>query len=532
MRSITLLLVALPALAAGIDPAADLILRWPAPDQQMAALARQVGARAVVLPAGATEAAKGLKQSGIAAIAEVEGGQVPAGFDGIAYPASGSESEVRAFAARHAGLVQFVYLNEDQVGWRVEPAHAVLRAGQWPGVRPRDAGKAGASETPWVDANSYYVAYLRGLFPNRPALLGYRPDEQAGVRPDRVLPYDTLEMAVAEAVAAGGNVILTIPQDYRKALVSGDARAAKAWASLGATWRFLSQRTAAYQSPLATRVAVAAGSLEQYGELLNMLYRRNVAPAVFAPDTLPPYSGGGYRILVASGIGSPARKRALAFAMAGGCLMAAPGENEKPWWADEAHKTAGKDDFDFYSIGKGKVIGYREPIIDPAEFALDVIDAEGWSARDVRLYSGEAIVAIPYRLAGGKLSVELINYGHVADFLVRVEGRYRKASYFTPEDATGDTESIQRWERDERRSASASTASHRSCRITADRGGRERGWKEVPESEGHEMDWSRRQFRRHRAWPPCLIARTSACTRLSRPTRRRSSSAAPTCRIR
>ncbi len=437
MRSIVLWLAAVPALAAGIDPAGDLILRWPAPDQQMVALVKQVGARAVVLPAGASGVAKSLQQAGIAAIAELEGGQVPNGFDGIAYPASGSESEVRAFAAKHAGIVQFVYLNEDQIGWRVEPANAVLRAGQWPGVRPRDPGQASASETPWVDANSYYIAYLRGLFPSRPALLGYRPDEQAGVKPERVLPYDTLEMALAEAAAAGGNVVLTIPDDYRKALIAGDARAMKAWASLGATWGFLSKRKDAYRAPMATRVAVAAGTLEHHGELLNMLYRRNVAPAVFTPAALPAFGVDGYRILVASGVGSPAaRKAALAFAMAGGCLMAAPAENESVWWVDGARKTTAKEEFDYYAAGKGKIIGYREPIIDPAEFALDVIDAEGWSSRDVRLYSGESIVALPHRLAGGKLSVELINYGHAADFLVRVEGRYRKATYSTPEAAS------------------------------------------------------------------------------------------------
>lgn len=413
-----LFLFALAPLFGAFDPSRDLIVRWPAPDTQAVALLKQLGAAAVVLPENSEAVARACREAGI--------------LTGVAYDALETEQATRARASKQTGQLQFVYLKPEQIHWNVAPAHAALRAGQWPGVRPRDPGSASASESPWIDANSYYVVYLRGLFPKRAALLGYLPDEEAGVSKDRVLPYNTLEMGLAEAIAAGGNVILTVPDDYRKALVAGDAKALKAWESLARMARFLKERE--FHQPLATRVAVAANSLEHHGELLNMMYRRNVAPAVFDPSAMPGY--GAFRILVASGVGSVpgVHKAALDFAAAGGALMAAPAENEKPWWTEGARKTGSGEEFDFYAFGKGKIVGYREPIIDPAEFALDVIDVQGSAKRDLRLYNAESVVGIPRRLSGGAVSVELINYGaYLQDFLLRVEGAYRKATLHRPE---------------------------------------------------------------------------------------------------
>ena len=127
------------------------------------------------------------------------------------------------------------------------------------------------------------IAFLRGLFPNRPALLGYRADAAAGVPATRVLRFESLEIALAEAAAAGGNIILAPPENYRAALIAGDAAARRAWQSLGRTARFLSGRMARLSSPVSSRIAVAASSLERHGEILNMLFRGN-APAVVSPE--------------------------------------------------------------------------------------------------------------------------------------------------------------------------------------------------------------------------------------------------------
>ena len=64
-----------------------------------------------------------------------------------------------------------------------------------------------------MDANGYKVGYLRALYPDRPPILAYLPDLG-----DRVVPFDSLELALIEAWTAGGNYILAIEPTYREAL--------------------------------------------------------------------------------------------------------------------------------------------------------------------------------------------------------------------------------------------------------------------------------------------------------------------------
>ena len=71
--------------------------------------------------------------------------------------------------------------------------------------RPRDE-TASASREPWVDANGYQAGYLRALYPDRPPVLAYLPDKLG----DRVVPYDSLELALIEAWVAGGNYIMAM----------------------------------------------------------------------------------------------------------------------------------------------------------------------------------------------------------------------------------------------------------------------------------------------------------------------------------
>src|SRR5262249_15400942 len=75
----------------------------------------------------------------------------------------------------------------------------IYRAGLWPGVHTQSQVAASATRGVWIDQNCYLVQYLRALFPKIPPLLGYLPDKDGGVPPERSVPFETLELAVAEA---------------------------------------------------------------------------------------------------------------------------------------------------------------------------------------------------------------------------------------------------------------------------------------------------------------------------------------------
>src|SRR6266540_6835324 len=74
----------------------------------------------------------------------------------------------------------------EQLGARVLPEEEIAavawKEGTWPGVTrgPNVPGRgdetASASREPWVDANGYRIGWLKALYPNKPAVLGYTPD--------------------------------------------------------------------------------------------------------------------------------------------------------------------------------------------------------------------------------------------------------------------------------------------------------------------------------------------------------------------
>jgi hypothetical protein len=457
--------LALTPLGAAISPANDLVISWSTGlETKLVPRFGEVGVTAVVLPWPGSPATAGFvgacRGAGITAIAElgaakdlaeiqkaVDGARA-AGFGAVALEAEGVFSDEKAlgsFLGGLKGLEALVFLKAEQVDWRVAPAQAVLRAGQWPGSRGApsfrrgDTEVASASREPWLDANSYLIAWLRGTHPERGAWLGYRPDEAAGVKKDRAVPYESLELALAEAYAAGGNVVLAVPEKYQAALAAGEESALSAWRALGQTARFLKQHTDTFRQPGAARVAVAAGTFEQSGEVLNMAYRRNACPEVFSARAVPLLDQSRFRVVVVANVPPPAGvnlKRVLGFAQGGGVLMAAPAAAGNPsWWlAPGARKIRSDEDRDVYSVGKGQVIAYREPVQDPSEFALDVIDALGVRTRDLRLWNASSVIGLLHRARGGPLAVTLINYGfpRTFEFPVRVEGVYQKATLTAP----------------------------------------------------------------------------------------------------
>jgi len=417
------------------------MMRWPEADPRVAGLLQEVGAAYVWLPWEAPGDRRAFldscRRTGIRAIAEVAAGEAArlgevraAGFAGAAIEGETDATRPAALARKYAGMEVFALLEPAQLRGPIEPARAVLRAGLWPGSRRPEPGQAAATQQTWLDANLHLIAWLRARFPQRDAVLGYRADEEAGVAKGQRVPFWTAELSLAEAAVAGGAVVFSLPDAFREALLSGQGMAREAWETLVETRRFLAQHAQEFRRPVASRVAVLVGELQECGEILNLLFRYNVSPAVIDADAAAGLEQ--FRILVAVGLGShPAAARAtLRFARAGGQLLVAPaGENEPAWWKGAGlRKLRGEEERDVYALDRGAILVYRAPVADPGEFALDVIDALGWRRRDLRIWGADAVIGLLHRQPGGEVSVELLNYGgRAGDFLIRLEGTFRKA---------------------------------------------------------------------------------------------------------
>jgi hypothetical protein len=184
-----------------IDLSKDVIVRWNDPDPAHVPLLKQAGIAAVLLAKPVAGFSEACSAAGIATIPVSE-------FQFV---------DVHALPA-------------------AKGANIVLTSGLWPGVTrpPEVAGRgdetASASRDPWLDANSFWVEYLRAMYPSRPAVLGYLPELG-----DRGVPFDTLELALIDSWIAGGNYILAVEPSYRAALLRNDPKALAAWKQLGRT---------------------------------------------------------------------------------------------------------------------------------------------------------------------------------------------------------------------------------------------------------------------------------------------------------
>ncbi len=426
-----------------LDLRQDLIIHWPSATSAIAPLLEQLKARAL-LTDGPPLAVPGLAQ--IADISTPDAQAVraaqKAGFDAAAVPAPADEAELKKLLEEFRDFIVIVYLTPEQVGWKTAPAHAVLRSGVWPGIVPTDTSKAGATEHVWLDADTSLYAQLRAQYPARRAVLGYRPDKDGGVPETRSVPARSVEVALADAYAAGGSVILSLPLDYRVALGKNDARALESWKTLAEVRAFVSERLAITDTPLAGRTAVICGTIEQTGEILNLAFRKNLCPV---PLAKPEFTTARFDIVVAANIEVPPvmADNLARFAMAGGSVIAAPaGEEKSPWWTRRGwKKLRAEPDRDVYAAGRGMVYAYHDTVMDPGAFALDVKELAGQLSQpgigvknyDLRLWTADTVLGTLHRLSPTSIAVVLTAYGTPLrhEFLVSVRGAFKRARYET-----------------------------------------------------------------------------------------------------
>ena len=315
------------------------------------------------------------------------------------------------------------------------------KSGLWPGIRkpPSVDGRgdetASASREPWVDANGYRAGYLRALYPDKPAVLAYRPDTLG----DRAVPFDSVELALVEAWSAGGNYILDVERDYRDALLKKDPKAVAAWEQLGKTARWLQEHIALFRQQALPIVTALVDEGAASAEIANLLYRRNVSPVLVSASSLPAPDPQRCSAVVAANLRPPApetAKRILAHAEAGSAVIAATTPSQQWWKTSGLKQIRSEQDRDYFQLGRGQVLAYRRPVADPSEFALDVIDAITHKRRAVRLWNAPAVIALAtLSPRAGERLVHLINYGSPIDMDVqaRVQGHFAKATLLRPD---------------------------------------------------------------------------------------------------
>jgi hypothetical protein len=316
---------------------------------------------------------------------------------------------------------------------QADPSPAIV-GGLWPGIRrpanrrAREEEVASASTEPWVDANGYLIAFHRALNPSRSALLAYRADAKAGVRPDVEIPFGTVELALVEARVMGGNIVLDLPPRFRDTLLKNDPKALEAWGNLARTAAWLKSNANLFGRPAFPAITALVEPSMACAEIANLLHRRGASPLLWSAGAPVPANLAAHAIVAAALKQIP--QQCFGLVEAGQTLV-----------IDQAPPTAAKlvrqeSDRAFYALGKGTIVAYNRRIVDPSEFALDVIDIITHKRRATRLWNSTS--SIPLATQGerpGQAVLHVINYGSGAreEVQAHVQGHFAKATLLRPE---------------------------------------------------------------------------------------------------
>ncbi len=312
-----------------------------------------------------------------------------------------------ADAARTRGL---------QAPSRAELASSIqfLADPQWPGVRARRGGGAGADAgptgAPWVDANGWSIRLARALDPEKPIWVEAVP-EKGVVQTDA-----SYQLAVAESQAFGAHWVISLDDGFAKSLAAGDAAMKSRWGKMMETIRFFATRpaAAALQEPCASLAIISdfSGDNEFLGkEFLNMSDRRNLLYRIVpkrSPITKLPAEVASV-VFVDEQAPDPQTAATLKqFANNGGLLIGSRGSGIAAWGG-----AAGPSPMIGYSVrtaGKGRIAVPDKAWSDPFVLASEVRVLIGRRTDVLRIYN-EGMVGAVYGRGNNEGILHLVNYG-------------------------------------------------------------------------------------------------------------------------
>jgi hypothetical protein len=144
--------------------------------------------------------------------------------------------------------------------------------------------------------------------------------------------------------------------------------------------------------------------------------------------------------VVAAGIRAPSselRTVLVAHARSGATIVTDDG-SDAAWWRIPGIKPQRQfDDRAFYGLGNGRILAYKEPVVDPGDFALDVLDLAA-DRRPVRLWDAPAAIAMVSQAKAGPI-LTVVNYGSPtrAEIMAHVRGQHRSATLLRPGEQPG-----------------------------------------------------------------------------------------------
>ena len=289
------------------------------------------------------------------------------------------------------------------------------------------------SSQPWVDSNHALVRFEQAFHPAETPLYTFQWDLNDSLQRQLGPSAADYSLAIAEADALRSDVLLNIHEPLQTALAQKASAAWSLWNDVRKYIEFGARAAGTSYHPIAY-VGVVTDDFTKSYEAINLLARHNIPFRVFRPSDVDSHSFQDLDIVITFAAPDKNCVRAISsFSSEGGIAVLVNIRGEFPW--QSATKSKVGDAAASYATGKGRVIEYPAPVIDPETFAVDIRRLMGNRKTIISLWNSLTTVVVPYSDAkSGKTTLELINYAEEPlEVQLQMKGMYPKVLYSTPE---------------------------------------------------------------------------------------------------
>jgi hypothetical protein len=284
---------------------------------------------------------------------------------------------------------------------------------------------------PWIDSNLALINVERRAHPGQVPLYTFSWNKPSGPEVKKLTASDYL-LAIAEAGAFHGDLVLPVDEQLQRALSANDTAAWKLWNQVRAFAKFYAPSNSSAAQAQAN-VAVVVDEIDTNDEVMNLLARHNVPFKVFLTTDLKMADLTDFQVLaIFSKPDQQSSERLSDLAAHGKTVVLIDAHGSYPWQKTQAVQT--NEQTVSYTVGTGRVLETSTPVSDPETFAQDIRRLLGKGPL-LSVWNGLTTIAVPYGQHDETVSVvELVNYAdEPLQVQVRVKGSFGSVRYESPE---------------------------------------------------------------------------------------------------
>ena len=289
------------------------------------------------------------------------------------------------------------------------------------------------TEQPWVDSNLASIRFAQAFHSDTRPLYSFAWENSDPLQKQLGPRAAEYALAIAEAGASHADLVLDLPENLQNSLANDKSEAWATWKQVEPFVDFYNREDGDTFQSVASVAVWTDGQQSSY-EPVNLMARHNIPFRLFTKEQLNSDSLEDMDLLVA--FLTPEKEQVAIisrYASAGGTVVLVGARGSFPWQSTDPVRHA--DQLKVFSFGKGEIIEFSGPIVNPETFAQDVRRLMTKGKVPVSLWNSLTTLVIPYRdPRTDQIVLELINYeAEPLQVQVQVKGTFASIRYESPE---------------------------------------------------------------------------------------------------